>query len=660
MALDLLLGYVARHPDELPKVLHILIEEFGFKPNDYLYKFAIQHNVVNTLWKRASEENGLAAHVFLAVAEPYLHTRFTTMHSTSMTAVKITKFELPSTPEIAAIRKCLWNGVFFLYKDTAFQERSLGVLCHYVRSAYELSVREIMITDASEILQFVESELNANLYSHCIVVQDYLKFLVEHEVPFDNTLRDRYQNDTYRIAEVLTEDYGSQIDKVDNYESFRKLKRKHIGEAFASYTFTDYRRLIEQCQEIKEKGHRVRSSYSLHDSLTMAFLELSERDDQLYVRVLSHYMEINDPLEVQPFFLVKELVKLRGPKTAYDLICKSGCTRQHWLSSFFECLEPNQVTEEWVEGVCALYQKTTLSALPYGMDFLLNYLNVDENIFARITGVILDRKEKEPDCVNALSLLFNPHSDANMNLESLFRDNLDILKLAYIASDTRDTHCDHDGSTFARIIDQDCDFLIQYVDARYEGDKHPSRYDDTRDYTFLWNRADYVDIATKLIDRVYELERKSFLHTYLEAFFRVNDSDSTRDFVKKRQDEVLTALIQRSNNDFEFMRFIFALIAEFSSTRRIPLIASFLECDNKYEAFKRLPLEPSSWSWSGSAVPMLQGRVAFLESLIPLLDGVDFLKHRQRVEEHIQGLNSQIESEKKRDFTEGEFGGRLT
>ena len=236
----------------------------------------------------------------------------------------------------------------------------------------------------------------------------------------------------------------------------------------------------------------------------------------------------------------------------------------------------------------------------------------------------------------------------------MFSGELGVLERAYIAVDEAEAHCDHDGSTFARILDQDPDFLFEYVNFRYERSQHPTRHDDTRDYTFLWNRDDYVDVITKLVDRVYELESKhqTFFHSYLQAFFRVTDSKKSQESIVKRQDHVLTMLIKRSHDNSEFIRFIFALIAEIPTCRRTALIATFLECNKKYDAFKGLRLEPLSWSWSGSAVPMYQGRVEFLESILPLLDGVDFLKHRQLVEQHIQGLRSQIEREKKEDFME--------
>ena len=49
---------------------------------------------------------------------------------------------------------------------------------------------------------------------------------------------------------------------------------------------------------------------------------------------------------------------------------------------------------------------------------------------------------------------------------------------------------------------------------------------------------------------------------------------------------------------------------------------------------------------------MYQGRVDYLESLLPLLNAVDLLQHKQHIEQQIQSLRQRIKEEKKRDFVE--------
>jgi hypothetical protein len=65
-----------------------------------------------------------------------------------------------------------------------------------------------------------------------------------------------------------------------------------------------------------------------------------------------------------------------------------------------------------------------------------------------------------------------------------------------------------------------------------------------------------------------------------------------------------------------------------------------------------LELEPSHWGGTGSMVPVLEGKIKFLESLLPLLSTTDLLKHKLRVNEMILSWKNEVERETKSDFLE--------
>jgi hypothetical protein len=69
--------------------------------------------------------------------------------------------------------------------------------------------------------------------------------------------------------------------------------------------------------------------------------------------------------------------------------------------------------------------------------------------------------------------------------------------------------------------------------------------------------------------------------------------------------------------------------------------------------FKRLQIE-SQWNFEvyeeGSAVPRLQQQVEFLESLLPIFNTAELLRHRQYIDRLIQDSRERIESEKLCDF----------
>jgi hypothetical protein len=74
--------------------------------------------------------------------------------------------------------------------------------------------------------------------------------------------------------------------------------------------------------------------------------------------------------------------------------------------------------------------------------------------------------------------------------------------------------------------------------------------------------------------------------------------------------------------------------------------------NKNFEDFKRLPLKSGSLSWSGSAVPVYQKLVEYFESLLPFLNTVELLQHRQYIEQYIQDYREVVEREKRKDFME--------
>ncbi len=74
--------------------------------------------------------------------------------------------------------------------------------------------------------------------------------------------------------------------------------------------------------------------------------------------------------------------------------------------------------------------------------------------------------------------------------------------------------------------------------------------------------------------------------------------------------------------------------------------------NKKYDDFKNLHYESNISTWTGSAVPMLQEKIDFYEKIKQLCNSVEFLKHRQFIEQRIKEIRNNIQHEKKRDFTE--------
>ena len=147
-------------------------------------------------------------------------------------------------------------------------------------------------------------------------------------------------------------------------------------------------------------------------------------------------------------------------------------------------------------------------------------------------------------------------------------------------------------------------------------------------------------------ERIHRLIREE----YLERVFCVDERNPSPPEILEKQDRFLKDLIQKDANNRDKMLLVFHPISYFKPERRLKFIASFLENNKNYDDFTSLPLEPSHWGYSGSAVPMIAAKIKYWQSLLPLCNSVDLLDHKVSVERHIQALQRYLDAEKKLDF----------
>jgi hypothetical protein len=655
IALNLLLDYIVKHPGQLQEVFYLLTDSFGFGHTSYLIGFGVQRAVIDVLWDRVQGGDGdLFGKLFIAIADPYLHTRFHDTEHKGGRQFTLIKFELPGTPELFELRKAIWNRLFTLYEKKTLEKGVLGVLQQYSKDRYWVSVREIAVEDAAVIVPFVRSKLKPQIYRHCMIVQTYLDLLEYLGIGFPNELREQFKNETYELAEIVLFNFRRGRKLKSAHKEYEEQKQKEIEAYFSTHTLSDYNRFFKGCMEIREglgTKEGTHTEFQLQTGVTKVLLALAGRDASLYIQVLEHYLKMGAPLKVSPYLLVEKMVHICGIKRAHEIINETDfTTKQGWLLAFYHSIPAEEVGYEHLGQLESLFREAALGELPNSIDFLLKYQRLDKQLVARITEIILERAKVSPGYAHVLTGIFNPYTEINKVMTDLFAANLDLLKRAYFGVEKVDEYIDYDGHTCARILDIDPEFILQYIDKIFENKEWLNRYEDARDYSFLWTRRDYKELMTKVVRHIYERERGPSFGSNLEVFFLTRENEGNKRGIVERQDGFLNDLIEEYCNDPEFMEFIFGLIAEFPPERRCQFVAMFVKGNRNFQDFEKLRLEPSHWGWEGSAVPMFQGRVSYLESLLPFLSTVDLLQHRQYVERTIQEIQMRIEWEKRSDF----------
>lgn len=656
MALDLLSRYAAKRPSQTPLLLRMLIEDYGFRNDSYLRGFKIQSAVVEVFG--GSVQGGLPffTKLFLAIARDYLGTHFDSHRMKNSRTIEISRFDLPATPELASLREAIWNRLTTIFTNVEFREDVLRLIKKYSLNHLRLTNSEVIKWDADRLLPFLESTLDPNEYRHCVVLHDYLNLLERHNIDFPESLRERFSNDTYRLAEILLPEWGERQGLNLSYEEYKQYKRSRLERETSEYTFDDYTRFFDHCLTIQGVLGEKRNDHNLASEVVNVFPAMADRAPDLYAQVLEYYLELQDPFRLLGYIPVHKLVEQGGFDETLRLL--SGAeypTKRRWLFYLHEVLPADAIDKLKLSHLYDLYRIAEQVDLPCGFDYLLKYLLVDQRVVAKVVGVIMEKLERDPGFAHALTMMFNPYSEVGKRVVDLFAEDLDLLKRSYLAVDATRDHSDYDGSLLSQLIDLCPKFIEEYIGWKYQTAERGwvSSHDDHRDYSFIWKRPDHQEIMDRVVSTVYENEKDNYISIapYLMTFFQKEEREPSSK-VQKMQDSYLLGLIGQRSNDSEFMRYLFGVISELSAERRRLFVEYFVRENQSFEAFEDLSLEPNSWSWSGSMVPMLQGRVDFWKSLLPIMNTVELLLHKQYVEHHIQSLLAGIEREKKKDFME--------
>lgn len=224
---------------------------------------------------------------------------------------------------------------------------------------------------------------------------------------------------------------------------------------------------------------------------------------------------------------------------------------------------------------------------------------------------------------------------------------LEDIYLKYITySENEDSH----GEFLAEIVKRDSEFLNRYLEEVLKKSSHFYSIHETwvKRLEFIWKLEIYMSAMDKVSD--YILERNPEIYRFVIRDLLTYPQGNTD--IEVKQEKWIRNTIERYCFDSQRMYRLFSSIAEHSADRRRGALKRFLELNNDYTLFEQLPLEASSWGGYGSMIPYMQERITYLTSLLPMLSGLEFLRHKQRVEQDIEIWRIRIREEEIEELLE--------
>lgn len=662
ISIELIIKYLTKMPSKIYEVIIVLTKNFGFKFDSYRYNYSKEKLLIDTLWELIEEgKNKLLTRLFIRVCSEFLKTEFEENKMKGHSFI-ISRYKLYETEYLEELRDGIFEKLDILFSCEIFSEDLEYLIQKYPSGiSYSAGVSNVEKWDVENILNLIEKYFNSSIYGHCQIVQNLLKSFDRHKLIYDNSIKEAFKHETYELKKLLflndvdisLEQPRNKEEKTD-WDNIRQIKHNRLADFVKDYTLSDWLQLFDSCKLFfAEQG---RDGYNLKSNLNELFQIVAYENETLYIDVLEKYLELGDPFLLN--LNMSDLIRIFGKEEAFEFIKKYSFQAQEtWLFNLFIAIDESKITPEDIQTLLKLYKSANFKNMPYHLDYLIKYCNVDENIFLEIMAVLISRVENEDiGFVYTFSIIFNPFTEIFKILDKYMYLDLTLFKKAYLYCLNSENHFDHDMMAFDKLLNFDVDFVDEYIiHILNSNDKSISSHDIHNDFSLIWKRDDYEKIFLKIIELIYSLKTKQLVWRkgeLLKAFFINREKEGE---INNRADSLIQNYIDLYFSDNERIIFIFELISEFSEERRISLISYFITKNNSFELFKQLSLEPMMRSWNGSRIPSLQKEIDFYTSLLSLMTTSPLLRHKQKMEQHINYLKQDMQRERKSDFMKDEF-----
>ena len=652
-ALDLLLLYYQKRPDLFEEIFTALVSRFGVERNSYRNSYYTQKVVVERLCalveNNPSDENLI---LFVRVAEQFLRLSFSRTESGRKNTVTIYTIPLTMDDAVLQYRDMLWNQLLRIYQAFKCKEEIESLLLDYCQEGGNKIDYEIVRQELEKVLCFFSLLSTDNLY-HCVIAEHIRVVARRAEYGCTEALVPFIESPKFTIYHTLKFDHREMLKL--SYDERRTLHKKRVQNMVKDYELRDFQNLLGICRECLmtvDKDARLLSS-----GIEYA-IEAFSSNCELFLAVVKAYIDADTPYDIHPSNIISQLFSTISAENVKEIIASSDFSQKNvWLWHFYVELPESKISAAWANDLLNFLQTPPqkLCRSPYRpIDEIKKYECVDKDFLLIASRVIADHYEESPFAFSLyFSFMMNPYYTEASEVVKQYMGDVPLLEEIYLKSIAYSVDEDCSGKLLEEIIKQDNTFVERYLD---EFIREESAAYDAQDVwaarlAFIWLEETYLDYMNRISAYLFE-KAEGHSGIYRKMIGQLLCSKDSEDIIEQRQNEWIRYTIQLFHQDKQQMYNLFSAIEEHKCERRKIALGKFLEQNDNYELFEILPLVPSHWGGWGSMIPHMQEHITYLASILPMLSGISFLKHKQKVENDIHFWRTQIKQEEIQELLE--------
>ncbi len=653
-ALDLFFKYYLKRPDMYIQFYHATTIYFSVHKDSYIYGYNTLIEYVKKIIEFSNNwENEYITLLFFDVASKLLNLTFESSESNRKNdGITFYTIFLTESEGVRTYRNLIWTQLIAIGKKLTNNRHVNEILRGYAKTIKDES-HNVIENDASLILELVENLFSSEDLSDSIIVlhlQNVFKTVGLQYKQIDDFLN----NEKLALFKLLE---GPKFKDGYKYEDRKPEKIRRINQYFdsSSNRFESIKSLLIICDEAAKINDT--NNYEIEKGIGVAIERISKSNEE-FVKTIDYAIENHFEKYLWPPQILEKMFYILPVEEVFEKISSIETVEYNrWMYYFFCKIPQELITENIVKSLRVFLSDTSDSKITNSynrnINFLQKYKSFNENIF--IDGVkLIFEKRKYSEFITSIYLhfLFNKYDHSSEDVIKKFENDLDLLEDIYVWLELYNRNSDTDGEFLFAIYKKDNDFLKKYIESVYANTSRYDLDDKLRKLRVFYNLDNYIQVYDDILNQLMEISSYPFVDVpdIIRVLVIKTEGEENR---TEKSIKWITHFIEENAYHKEKMVCLFEAFSKCNTSQRVGYIGTFLRKNDDFEMFKSLPLTPTSYSWSGSAVPLYSKWIDFFEKILPLLSGIKFINHKKLIKQEIEGLRKRIIDEQISDIMHG-------
>lgn len=643
-ALDLFFKYYLKRPDLYIKFFHTFSTYFSVRVKSIDYSFHTQIQFIKKIVEYSDNwTNKYICLLYLDVTKELLKIEFSPIEpSRKGQAFNMYHISIGVTVEVLEYRKLLWNGLEMLSESTEYLNAIINNLRYYGKGIDDKN-KDVIIHDADYICQMLLTRYSEEDLRVCLLadhLQDVFLCADYHTIQLESFVN----SPKMKLYNLLV---GPKYDLKIEYNDYVEMRRQSIidyirGSKNPHDTFVLLYNTYQECLNISDCD-----KYRVSEGICIALQALSDsKEDYLDSAKMFICSETTEGINLLQ--ITKNLFNLLNVSEVYEIIsCAPAITANAWEYSYFYELPVESINQTELQKLYSFLQKDNDKLLKSNSSRDIFFVNkfsiVDENVLFRASEIILAKQSYSTFMVSIyFDSLFNPHAHNLVDVVDLFSKRISLLEEVYTCLESEGHNLDYNGEFLYEICSRDYKYLSEFAHMLVD-EKTNHRVDQMYNRCHIfYNDENYIDIIDRIVNEAFD--NTPIPEIYMPDIIKLFMVNSKDDENYSKIESWITHYIQIHSHDEVRMICLFSALSQTNLSQLVKYLDVLINNNQDYTLFEKIPLIPTSYSWSGSAVPVYSSWITHLESLLPLFHGIAFIKHKNRVENLISDYRKRIKN----------------